>query len=133
MNENPRPGLTSSCVAQIMLRSTPVDNRLTAKAKRRLVVNVDTLRDIRERNDVDIVGGLLGGRLDSRLLDKTREAFAVTLGGRVHPVADRNSRTSVWETSVDITSIDSRDGCCVSAHREQGADKGGAGAGLHDN
>jgi len=41
-------------------------------------------------------------RLDSRRLDKTREALSITLDDRVHPIANRNIRASVGKAIVNV-------------------------------
>lgn len=87
-----------------------MDRRRAREAKGRLVVNVDTFWNIRERNDVDVVAGIRRVRPDGRRFDKAREAFSIALDCRVHPVANGNVRTSVREASVNVAwdCVDSR-------------------------
>jgi hypothetical protein len=119
-------GLSDGNVLKVILLSTPLYLRCSSKTEWSLVVDVHTAGNIGQRDDIDVVGrvGCLG--LHSGSLDQAREAFAVSLDGRVNPVADWDSRSGVRETSVNIAT-GSRWCCC----NESGAEKYGSNSVLH--
>lgn len=125
-----RTSLANGFVAQVILGLAPVHRRRTVEAEGCLIVDVDALGNVCERQHVDVVAGLGQGRLHSRRLDEAREAFSIALDGRVYPVADRNIRTSVREAGVDITR-DGVDSGCVSAGGKKSAEKHRAARCLH--
>jgi hypothetical protein len=95
-------GLSDSNVLEVVLLSTPLDLRCGSKTEWSLEVNVHAAGDIGQGDDIDVVGRVGGLGLHSRSLDQAREAFTITIDGRINPVTDGNGRSSVREASVDI-------------------------------
>jgi hypothetical protein len=64
-------------------------------------VNIDALWEVRQGDDIDIVGGIARRGLDGGGFDETRKAFAITIDSRIDPIADRHRGTCVWIALVD--------------------------------
>lgn len=103
----------------------PVNLGSLAQAKRCLIVDVDTVRQVGERDDVHVVGWVLLGRLDGRLLDQAREPLAIAIDGWINPVAYGYSWSFVRIGLVD------RWGGEGGCRRERGEQQRGGGS-LHD-
>lgn len=82
-----RSGDTGSGLVQLVRRSTPRNRRSHTQAEGGLEVDVDTRGQIRQRDHVDVVRGVLGlGRHRGRL-HEAWVTFAVAIDGRVNPIA----------------------------------------------
>ncbi|KAL1848360.1 hypothetical protein VTK73DRAFT_10134 [Phialemonium thermophilum] len=103
-------------VGQMARRRAPVHAGRDAQAKRRLVVDVDAVRQVRQRDDIDVVGRVLGRRLHGGRLHQAREAPAVAVDGRVDPVADGHVGSRVRVGGVD--------GGCGTGRTQQRREKG---------
>lgn len=64
-------------------------------------MDVDALGDIRQGDDIDVVGGVGGRGSDGGRLDEAREAFAVAIDVGIDPVADGDGGARVGEGLVD--------------------------------
>lgn len=95
-------------------------------------MHVNTGRHVRQRDDVDVVGRVGGGRSHSRGFVKTRKALTVAIDCLVNPVTNGHSRSGVRESSIDVSGLEVK--LRVSLHRGsecESADKGGGSTGLH--
>ena len=110
--------------------SSPAHGRIFSKSKGSLVVDVDTIWNIGNRDHIDVVRWLLGRWLHSRSFDKTREPFSVSLDRLINPVSNWYFWSRIWETSVDITLLQWRRGI-GKMWCHQGAEKRRCGAQLH--
>lgn len=81
---------------------SPVDGRRNAQAEGRLVVDVDSARHIRQRDDIDVVGWVRRSRLHRRRLDETWETLSIAIDRRVNPVTDRDRGASIRVGLIDI-------------------------------
>ena len=72
------------------------------QAKWCLEVDIHTIRNVGQRNDVDIVGNSTVGRRNSRRFNQAREAFAIAIDRLIYPVGDRDVRPGVGVPRVDI-------------------------------
>lgn len=86
---------------QTLLLLTPLHTRVHTKSKRRLIVDIDAPRDIREGNDIDVITRVLLCGLHSRGFDEAREALPVAVDAGVDPVADGDGGAGVGERGVD--------------------------------
>lgn len=93
-----------------------------------LKVDIYTIRDIREGDDVDVVGGILRRRRDGRRFHETRETLT---GHSIHGVVDKitngDGRACVWVERVHITNIN----VCRCGYCGDGDSPDGAGDGSH--
>ena len=80
-------------------------------------MNVHTIRQLRQRDDIDIVGGFIRPWLHRRRLHQARVAFAIAVDSRVHPVAHGNGGTSVWEAGINVTLV--LGGCGAGGERQK--------------
>lgn len=117
--------ISSRLLPQAVRRAAPVHTGVLAQAEGRLVVDIDALGHVRQRDDIDIVRGVVARRCHGWGLNEAREALPVAIGVRVDPVADGNS----WP-GIGIGLIDVRLGGSVNGG-EQGAEGDGGGGGLH--
>lgn len=95
-------------------------------------MHIHARRHVRQRDNIDVIRWIRRSRSDSRRLVETREPLAIAIDGLVNPVTDGDSRSSVWEASVDISGVD----LWVSLHSGsecEGANEGRrSGGSLHD-
>ena len=94
-------GLAIGLLAQIPLPLSIPDSWGLAQTKGCLEVNVDTIRNICQGDDIDVVGWVLVSWLHSWCLHQTREALAIAVDSRIDPVTDWNSWSSVWVGGVN--------------------------------
>lgn len=99
---------------------TPSHRWRSTQTERRLVVNVDAIWKIRQRDDIDIVGRVGSGRFDGRRLNQTGKALAIAIDRGINPVTHRDCRALVREASVDCRTAVDHGGQC-----QQGRSSGG--------
>ena len=107
---------TTGLLVQVRGTDTPTDGRGNTQTKRSLVVDVDALWKVRQRDDIDVVGGVGSRRLNRRGFNKTWEALAIAVDGGIDPIADRDSRAGIRIRFVDH-------GRCVYADGQKRAEQ----------
>ena len=117
--------ISSRLLPQAVRRAAPFHTGVLAQAEGRLVVDIDALGHVRQRDDIDIVRGVVAGRCHGWGLDEAGEALPITIGVRVDPVADGNGGTGIGIGLIDVGLGGSVNG------GEQGAEGDGGGGGLH--
>ncbi len=92
---------TNGLLVQVRGADPPTDGRGNTQTKWSLVVDVDALWKIRQRDDIDVVGGVGPRRLNCRGFNEAWETLAIAVDGGINPVADRDSRAGIRICFVD--------------------------------
>lgn len=115
------PGRARGLVEQVKDRSAIEDLRRVPNAEGRLEVDVHSIRDVREGDDVDVVGGSLAEGSHCRRLDEARETFAIAVDSLIDPVTNWDGGPSVGVSRVDDGRGVSGEPCTESTDEESGS------------
>ena len=64
-------------------------------------MDVDALWKVRQRDDIDIIGGVGPCRFNRRGFNETWEALAIAVDGGIDPIANGDSRAGIRICFVD--------------------------------
>ncbi len=97
--------ISSRCARQLVEALSIVDGWRAIEAERRLEMHSHAVWHVCQIDHIDAVGRAGGLGRHRRLLHETDEASSVAIDGLVDPITDRNRRTSVSVSRINIAFV----------------------------